>query len=100
MGSFMKIWKNKVWKFLIWLKQNNRLYCNMVLDPSVMDLHSDKDEFLPGLSERIHYDSSSDPIHIFEEETAGFMSHPTTSLEGEEFNLGSHVMLEHLQHLH
>ena len=66
----------------------------MPLDASVMDLYLDKDEFLPGLSERINYDSSSDPIHIFEEETASFMSHPATSLDGENFNLESHVMLE------
>ena len=41
MGSMMKICKNKVWQFLLWLKQNNRLYCNMPLDASLMDLYSD-----------------------------------------------------------
>ena len=68
----------------------------MPLDASVMDLYSDKDEFLPGLSEKILYYSSSDPIHVFEEETAGFMSHPATSLDGENFHLESHVMLENM----
>jgi len=32
MGSMLKIRKNKVWQFLIWLKNNNRLYHNMPLD--------------------------------------------------------------------
>ena len=46
MGSMLKICKNKVWQSLIWLKKNNRLYQNMPLDASIMDLYSDKDEIL------------------------------------------------------
>ena len=72
----MRIHKNKVWQILIWLKNNNILYQKMQLDASVMDLYSDKDEFLPGFDEQIIYDSYSDPINILEEEPAGFMSHP------------------------
>jgi len=56
----MKIHKNKVWHFLIWLKQNNRLYCNMELDASLLDSYSGQEEFLPGISERIIYGSNSD----------------------------------------
>jgi len=66
MGSMMKICKNKVWQFLLWLKQNNRLYCNMPLDASLMDLYSDKEEILPGIIDRIIYDSNSDPTQFFE----------------------------------
>jgi len=96
MGSMMRIHKNKVWQFLIWLKNNNRLYQKMQLDASVMDLYSDKDEFLPGFDEQIIYDSYSDPINILEEETAGFMSHPACPLNLDKSGFQPKVMLENM----
>ena len=66
----------------------------MVLDASVMGLYSDHEEYLPGIGERILYDSNSDATQNFEEETAGFMSHPASSSNFNEATFEPQVMLE------
>jgi len=61
-----------------------------------MDLSSDQEEFLPEISERIIYDSNSDSNQTFEEETAGFVSQPASSLNVIEATFVPQVMLENM----
>jgi len=70
-----RVRKNKVWRFLLWLKAHNRLYSNIPLNESILDNYPD-DDILPGLDDRVIYDHESDAYSIFSEETAGFSEHP------------------------
>lgn len=49
LGPAFRVQKKKVWLFLVWLKNHNRLYADIPLDPDVMALYPD-DDMLPGLS--------------------------------------------------
>ena len=33
LGNFFHVWKSKIWSFLLYLKENNRLYHNSTLNP-------------------------------------------------------------------
>jgi hypothetical protein len=74
MGPMLKVQKEKVWNFLMWLKSNNKLYRNMEINCSLMDLYPD-DGILPGIEDRIIHDSKTDPSVLFNKETAGFTPH-------------------------
>ena len=82
MDLIMKVRKSKVWQFSLWLKENNKLYHNIILDPELMELYSDKDDILPGITDHVIYDHQSDPNIIFEEETAGFCPQPASFMHG------------------
>ena len=75
-GIFFQIRKNKVLRFLMWLKHHNIWYQNMKYDWNILDLYDDCDNVLPGLQSRIIHDSGLNIDHIFQEETAGFTEHP------------------------
>ncbi len=65
--------KDKVWRFLLWLKQNNVLYENVKIDRSLMDLYPA--EGLPGLEDRIiNVDMPAD--EIFEGRNGGSQRAP------------------------
>ena len=68
----------------------------MPLDATVMDLYSNQEEFLPGIRDRIIYDSNSEPTQPFEEETAGFMSHPASSPNIDDVKIEPQVILENM----
>ncbi len=93
-GSNHESRKSKVWQFLLWLKENNILYHNIKLDPELMELYTNNDDTLPGITERVIYDHQSDPNMIFEEETAGFTSHPASSIHYENCQFDHQVLLE------
>lgn len=75
--------RDKVWRFLQWLKENNELYMDLALDPEVMKLYP-SEGILPGLMNRIihHEISAEDARDIYEEETAGISGHPSNELHG------------------
>ncbi|KAG2351140.1 hypothetical protein BDR07DRAFT_1321248, partial [Suillus spraguei] len=52
MGTLFCVHKQKIWSFLIWLKNHNCLYANIELDSSILDQHL-VDGCLPGLHERV-----------------------------------------------
>lgn len=75
LGPMYRIRKRKVWRFLVWLKTNNRLYADIMLDESIMDRYPD-DGPLPDLNEGIIHDNTLDVERVFADETAGFSEHP------------------------
>jgi len=81
LGPLFKIRKSKVWRFLLWLKEHNRLYIDMTLDPDIMDLYPDHG-ILPGLGHNVFEDHDTDVRTVFAEETAGFAEHPAEALTG------------------
>lgn len=93
LGPMFRIRKNKVWRFLVWLKSNNRLYMDMELDRAVMDEYPD-DGFIPDLEEGVVSDHTIDPALTFQEETAGLSEHPAENLRGSDENSEPIVLLE------
>lgn len=79
LGNMYRIRKSKVWRFLQWLKAHNRLYANVSLDESAMDLYPE-DSYLPGIEDRVICDRKSDTEAVFTEETAGMSEHPAELL--------------------
>ena len=82
LGPMFKIQKRKVWRFLQWLRQHNRLYRDIPLDESIMDLYPE-DGTLPGLEQGVFDGIDIDADKVFAEETAGFSEHPAEMLEAE-----------------
>ena len=56
--TIFRVRKMKIWEFLNWLKNNNKLYCDITLDESVKDMYPD-DGALPGIETRV-FNSNSD----------------------------------------
>jgi hypothetical protein len=79
LGNMYRIRKSKVWRFLQWLKEHNRLYVEISLDRSAMELYPE-DGCLPGIESRVVHDCESDVGNIFQEETAGVSEHPAELL--------------------
>ncbi|KAF8838828.1 hypothetical protein BDN67DRAFT_906716, partial [Paxillus ammoniavirescens] len=52
LGSMFRVRKEKIWHFLVWLKDHSRLYANIRLDSDNLLLYPD-DDMLPGLTERV-----------------------------------------------
>ena len=77
LGNFFRVWKSKIWNFLLYLKENNKLYHNIALNPFNLDSYP-SDDSLPGIQDRVVYDKTSDPDTVFEEETAGISPHPAS----------------------
>ena len=95
LGALFKIRKAKVWGFLLWLKEHNRLYTDMTLDPDVINLYPD-DDILPGIEHCIieDHNTQADVRSIFAEETAGFSEHPAEVLGSKGDSDGPLVLLE------
>ena len=74
-GPLFCVRKLKVWRFLLWLQANNRLYVDMILDPDIMNQYPD-DNTLPGLEHAVFEDHKTHVGTVFAEETAGFSEHP------------------------
>lgn len=87
--------REKVWKFLLWLKDHNELYANMVLDYEVMTLYPERG-VLPGLTERIILNKVDETVvqDIHDQETAGLDAHPSEALYGEDATDGDDLFLE------
>jgi hypothetical protein len=83
LGNMYRIRKSKVWRFLQWLKEHNRLYTEISLDRSAMELYPE-DGCLPGIESRVVHDRESDVGNIFGEETAGVSEHPAELLRSSE----------------
>jgi hypothetical protein len=92
-GPMFKIRKRKVWKFLQWLRQHNRLYRDIPLDESIMDLYPE-DGMLPGLEQGIFDDINMDADRVFAEETAGFSEHPAEMLKADPDTKSPVILLE------
>ena len=94
LGTFFKVRKKKIWRFLLYLTSVNKYYKKFPLIPSVLNLYPE-DDTLPGLEERVVYDSHSNPHEVFEQETAGFAPHPASSEnESENCHNSSLAMVE------
>ena len=81
LGSFFQVHKNKIWKFLLFLKQNNKLYKEIMLNDCSRNEYPENDS-LPGVQDRVIYVKSPNAATLFEEETAGVSSHPASSSLG------------------
>ncbi|KIM39066.1 hypothetical protein M413DRAFT_75392, partial [Hebeloma cylindrosporum] len=55
LGKMFRVRKRKVWDFLLWLRNHNRLYANLPLDLDTMNLYPE-DGMLPGIEDRILQD--------------------------------------------
>ena len=93
LGLMFKIRKQKVWEFLIWLKQNNRLYRDMPLDETIMNLYPD-DGTLPHIEDGVVENIELDVKKVFSEETAGFSEHPAQLLQESSSDSPPTVLLE------
>ncbi|KAI6017871.1 hypothetical protein EDC04DRAFT_2576584, partial [Pisolithus marmoratus] len=49
LGTIFCVRKAKIWSFLLWLKYRNRLYADIPLDHSIVDLYPEND-IIPGLA--------------------------------------------------
>ena len=88
LGAIFRVRKHKIWAFLLWLVNHNRLYADIVLDRDILELYPN-DRPLPDVTKRVIHDDESDVSKIFHKETAGFHSHPASLLHGSD-ELQSH----------
>jgi len=95
LGAMFKICKQKVWAFLLWLKDNNHLYHNVPLDESLMDLYPE-DGYLPHIENGIVEDMNTDATKTFLEETAGISEHLAEALMANDPGDPPLVLLEKL----
>lgn len=79
LATMFRVRKAKVWDFLLWLKHHNRLYADIPLDSDILNLYPD-DGVIPGLGDCVVEDNELVASAVFEEETAGFESHPVALL--------------------
>ena len=79
LGPIFRVWKEKIWSFLLWLTDNNHLYAGINLDRDIVALYPD-DGPLPGVVESVIHDHTSIASDVFHEETAGFDLHPASLL--------------------
>ena len=92
LGTIFRVHKQKIWSFLLWLKDHNRLYLDLPFDPSILDLYPE-DGILPGLDERVTEDHDTDVHLTFSEETAGFAEHLADMLNNSD-EISDVVLLE------
>ena len=85
--QYFEIRKRKVWRFLLWLTKNNRLYKSITLDSNIMDTYPD-DDLLPDIQHCIFEDNNTNTTETFAEETSGFEHHPAEIVSDE--NSDSH----------
>ncbi|KAG8971978.1 hypothetical protein FRC05_010513 [Tulasnella sp. 425] len=83
LNAVFRIRKAKVWRFLIWLQQNNDLYRNLPLSMENLNMYSE-DGIPEGLDEAAIVDEDLDPHDVFEEETAGVEVHPASAVRNDE----------------
>ena len=93
LGPMFKIRKHKVWAFLLWLKRHNRLYQDMLLDESIMDLYPE-DGTLPDIDKGVVEDIRLNAQKTFLEETAGISEHPAEMVQAHSITLTPVVFLE------
>jgi hypothetical protein len=93
LGPMFRIRKRKVWAFLQWLKINNRLYHDLPLDESIMDLYPE-DGTLPDIENGVVEDVNRDATKTFLEETAGVSEHPAEVLKADPDTNTPLVLLE------
>jgi hypothetical protein len=79
--TFFRIRKQKVWKFLMWLRSHNKFYSDIPLDQDILDMYPN-DGALPGIEDRVVEDHNSDASKIFSEETASLSEHPVDLMKG------------------
>ena len=80
LGQLYKIRKQKVWRFLLWLKSHNRLYIDIPLDPAIMDMYPDHG-VLPEIEHAFFEDHTTDGAKTFADKTAGFSEHPAEMVQ-------------------
>jgi len=89
--DMFRVRKARIWEFLMWLKSHNRLYMCLKFDEAIMNLYPDNG-MLPGLEEKIIQDHELDAQKIFDEETAGFHSHPATAFRESKSSADAHYL--------
>ncbi|TEB31911.1 hypothetical protein FA13DRAFT_1791208 [Coprinellus micaceus] len=87
-GSLFRVRKDKIWRFLMWLKAHNRLYSGLHFSKNSLELFPD-DGPLPGLANAtINQQVTCDHVkQIFGEETAGIEDHPASHI----LEAGNHI---------
>ena len=63
LGNFFRVWKSKIWNFLLYLKKNNKLYHNIILNPFNLNSYP-TDDSLPGIQDCVVYVGDSPYILI------------------------------------
>lgn len=81
-GSLFRVRKDKIWRFLMWLKAHNRLYSGLSFSRNSLELFPN-DGPLPGLADAtINQYMEHDRVkQIFAEETAGIEDHPAAHVQ-------------------
>lgn len=69
--------RQKVWRFLMWLKEHNELYSDIDIDPTAIRQYPE-DGVLPGISERVIFNKTQTASDIYDEETAGMSEHASS----------------------
>ena len=75
LNKIFRIDKVRVWRFLVWLKENNRLYSDLELSMDNLDTY-EEDGSLPNLAESIIHQVVQNPHEQFDTEAAGLSEHP------------------------
>ena len=83
--TMFQVRKQKIWEFLLWLKDHNKFYANMPVDHNILEGYPE-DGPLPGIEDMIIEDSNSDAKKVFSEETAGLFEHPAELLKDSDMN--------------
>ena len=92
--NIFRIQKDKVRRFLRFLKANNRLYQNLAIDDSIFDQYED-DGPVPHVEERVIHNQTAQAREIFDEDSAGVSPHPASQLyTSEDGNRDVRIMLE------
>ncbi len=73
-----RVRKSKVWRFLLWLKKNNRLYADIPIDESIMNMYDCG--YIPDIENHIIDSGVLNSDEVFAEETAGIAEHPADLL--------------------
>ncbi|KAK4702713.1 hypothetical protein P7C70_g3507, partial [Phenoliferia sp. Uapishka_3] len=82
MSGIFLVRKKKVWRFLIWLQQNNRLYADLTLSQENMAMYADDDGMPQELFEVMTKHVDPYAADLRSEETAGLQEHPSELVDG------------------
>ena len=65
----------KIWAFLLWLKEHNYLYKDIILSEENLNAYPDSDA-ISGIEHRVIHEKDIDVAKVLAEETAGIDDHP------------------------
>ena len=82
LGNFLQVCMNKIWTFLLFLKENNKLYNEIMINQSSLNEYPENNS-LSRIQHWVIDDKLFNAMTLFEEETAGVSSYPASSSLGD-----------------